>query len=95
MSLPGRGGQRGAGPRVPRSTGAPSGLGPRPISQASPLLDANAAARLLGVPPRWLLAQARDRRVPHQRLGRYVRFDPDELIRWVEQNRIDPNRLGR
>lgn len=90
MSLPGRGGQRGLGPQTQSSPSARPGLGPRPISQTSPLLDANEAARMLRVPPRWLLAQARDGRVPHQRLGRYVRFDPDELIRWVEQNRIDP-----
>lgn len=94
MSLPRPGGRRGIGDRV-RVVSARLGLGPRPISQASPLIDANQAARLLGVPPTWLLAQARERKIPHQRLGRYVRFDADELIRWVEQNRIDPNRPPR
>ncbi len=47
------------------------------------LLNAEQAGELLGVPASWLLAQARDDRVPHVRLGRYVRFDRDELAAWI------------
>ena len=47
------------------------------------LLDAKAAGELLGVPPTWLLAQARKDGVPHIRLGKYVRFDPDDLEGWM------------
>ena len=50
---------------------------------ASALLDANGASALLSVPATWLLAEARADRVPHVRLGRYVRFDPDDLLAWV------------
>lgn len=49
----------------------------------TPLMNATQAAELLGVPPSWLLAQARRRAVPHVRLGRYVRFrevDIEQLI---------------
>ena len=46
------------------------------------LLDAEQAGELLNVPPSWVLAEARRDRIPHVRLGRYVRFDPDELERW-------------
>jgi hypothetical protein len=46
------------------------------------LIDAHAAGKLLGVPHTWLLAEARRDRVPHVRLGRYVRFDPVELEHW-------------
>jgi excisionase family DNA binding protein len=46
------------------------------------LLTAQQAAEKLAVPPTWLLAQARANRVPHVRLGRYVRFDPDALEWW-------------
>lgn len=52
-----------------------------------PLLDAAAAAELLAVPKSWLLAEARADRVPHVRLGRYVRFDSDELAEWVRTSR--------
>lgn len=48
----------------------------------APLLDAKAAAQLLGVPSSWVLAQARADRIPHVRFGRYVRFDGEELERW-------------
>ena len=88
MSLPPRAHRISDG--VKRATSR-LGTGPRPISQASPLLDAEQAAKLLGVPPSWLLAQARKRSIPHHRLGHYVRFDPDELIRWIEGNGIPPD----
>jgi excisionase family DNA binding protein len=46
------------------------------------LLDAKQAGELLNVPPSWVLAQARAGRIPHLKLGRYVRFDADELDSW-------------
>jgi excisionase family DNA binding protein len=48
-----------------------------------PLLDARAAGELLDVPASWILAQARADRIPHVRLGRYVRFEADELEAWL------------
>ncbi len=89
MSLPPPGGGRMS--HGLRRVTSRLGLGPRPISQTSPLLDAEQAAKLLGVPPSWLLAQARKHRVPHHRLGHYVRFDPDELIQWVRDSEIPPD----
>jgi excisionase family DNA binding protein len=50
--------------------------------QPAPLLTADQAGALLGVPASWMLAEARADRVPHVRLGRYVRFDADELAAW-------------
>jgi excisionase family DNA binding protein len=60
----------------------------------APLIDAKAAARLLGVPHTWLLAQARAGRIPHHRLGHYVRFSADDLRQWLGETRIGDNRLG-
>lgn len=57
----------------------------------SELIDAKAAANLLGVPHTWLLAQARARKIPHHRLGHYVRFDPAELAEWLHETRIEPH----
>jgi excisionase family DNA binding protein len=48
----------------------------------APLLDARAAGALLGVPHTWVLAEARADRIPHVRLGRYVRFDGEALEAW-------------
>ncbi len=58
---------------------------------AGHLLDAKAAGVLLGVPPTWLLAQARRDAVPHVRLGRYVRFDEGDLLRWIETVKRGPS----
>jgi excisionase family DNA binding protein len=57
-------------------------------SAFSPLIDARAAGRLLGVPHTWLLAQARAGRIPHHRLGHYVRFSADDLRQWLQDTRI-------
>ena len=61
----------------------------------SPLVDAEDAAKLLGVPSTWLLAQARAQRIPHQKLGHYVRFDIDRLIAWLEENETQPRTRSR
>lgn len=52
------------------------------------LLDAHTMARLLGVKPSWLLQRAREHRIPHYRIGKYIRFDPAE-IRAVTRQKPD------
>ncbi len=61
-----------------------------PADDPEPLIDAAEAARLLGVPKTWVLAEARARRIPHVRLGRYVRFEATELRRWRASRRRGP-----
>jgi len=51
------------------------------------LLDAVALGEQLDVPKTWLLAEARADRIPHVRLGRYVRFDPEEVAAWLHTSR--------
>ncbi len=41
-----------------------------------------------------LLAQARAGKIPHHRLGHYVRFDPDDLAHWLRETRGEPS-IGR
>jgi excisionase family DNA binding protein len=38
------------------------------------LLDASEAAAVLGIKASWLLTRAREKRIPHVRAGKYVRF---------------------
>lgn len=65
--------------------------GPTPRNgEVSPLLDAKGAAALLNVPATWVLAEARADRIPHVRLGRYVRFDAGELQTWWLSRRRGP-----
>jgi len=61
---------------------------------AGALLDAEAAARLLGVKASWLLAEARHDRVPWRPVGRYVRFDRDDLLAWSDSRARGP-RIGK
>jgi excisionase family DNA binding protein len=60
-----------------------------------PLLDAKQAGALLNVPASWVLAEARADRIPHVRLGRYVRFDADHLEAWVRAREAGPTRPPR
>ena len=58
------------------------------------LIDARAAAEFLGVPHTWILAEARCNRIPHVRLGRYVRFRREALLGWVSERERGPKRNG-
>ncbi len=65
------------------------------ILEAPGLLDAKGASRLLNVPASWVAAEARAGRIPHVRLGRYVRFDPEALRDWWHERRRGPWRNSR
>jgi excisionase family DNA binding protein len=69
------------------SLAAQPSVGPADIP---PLLDAKGAAALLNVPASWVLAEARANRIPHVRLGRYVRFDGGEPQAWWLSRRRGP-----
>ena len=43
------------------------------------LLSADAIARQFDMEATWFLTRARENRLPHVRLGKYVRFDPNEI----------------
>jgi excisionase family DNA binding protein len=58
----------------------------------APLLDAGQAADQLNVPKSWVLTEARADRIPHVRLGRYVRFDEDDLQAWWDARKQGPVR---
>jgi hypothetical protein len=63
---------------------------PVALAVVEPLLDAKGAGALLNVPATWVLAEARADRIPHVRLGRYVRFDAAELQIWWQSRRRGP-----
>jgi len=54
------------------------------------LLSANEAAQLLGVSAYTIRQWARERRIPYYKVGRLLRFDADEIERWLGQQRRDP-----
>jgi excisionase family DNA binding protein len=54
-----------------------------------PWLTIQEAADFLRVPVSWLYERTRTNSVPHVKLGKYVRFDRDELTAWVDELRRD------
>ena len=64
-------------------------LGQPAISQSEAgrrrIVDANELASLLSVKASWLLQRARESRIPHVRVGKYVRFDVDEVWGWLKE----------
>jgi excisionase family DNA binding protein len=59
----------------------------------SPLLTIKEVARLLRVPVSWVYSRTRKRavdRLPGYRLGKYWRFNEDEVLAWVKSNRGGP-----
>jgi excisionase family DNA binding protein len=49
------------------------------------LLTAEEVAALLRVTPAWVYAETRRNRIPHVRLGRYVRYRADALAEWMDK----------
>ena len=57
-----------------------------PLSER--LLDAAAAAHLLGVRPSWIYEAVRDGWLPHVKIGRHIRFLRSDLEEWVLTQRV-------
>jgi excisionase family DNA binding protein len=49
-------------------------------------------AGALGVGVRQIRRLVEERRIPFVKVGRYVRFDVDDVARWVEDHRFDERR---
>jgi len=52
-------------------------------------LTVHEAAELLHVPVSWLYERTRTNSIPHVKLGKYLRFDGEELSAWVDKLRRD------
>ncbi len=49
-------------------------------------------ARRLGVTVRYVRRLIAERRVPFIKCGHYIRFDPDQIEQWIQQNRVEQDR---
>jgi excisionase family DNA binding protein len=56
------------------------------------LIDVEALAETLGVGVRQVRRLVEERRIPFIKVGRYVRFDVDDVARWVDEHRFDESR---
>lgn len=49
-------------------------------------LDGPQVCQLLAITPRHLRRLVEERRIPVTRVGRLLRYDRDEIERWIERN---------
>jgi excisionase family DNA binding protein len=54
------------------------------------LIGVTDLATLLGVDERHIYRLVAERRVPYIKWGHLLRFDPDEVQRWLDGNRVEP-----
>jgi excisionase family DNA binding protein len=52
------------------------------------LLDVDDAAERLGVTVRFVRRLVAERRIPYVKVGKFVRFDPVEVERWIDEHRV-------
>ena len=73
---------RRAGNRMQDPISRPDHRGPgAPL--AKPLVTVNELCRLLGMSPRWIHERTRRREIPCYRFGTALRFDREEIRRWM------------
>jgi excisionase family DNA binding protein len=53
-----------------------------------PLLDINQAAQRLNVTPRFIRRLTAQRRIDYLKIGKFIRFQPEDLDNWIENQRI-------
>jgi excisionase family DNA binding protein len=55
------------------------------------LLTAGEVAALLRMTAAWVYSETRSNRIPHLRLGRYVRYRRSTMIRWMSELEATPD----
>jgi excisionase family DNA binding protein len=58
------------------------------------LIDSEALASWLGVEIVFVRRLVAERRIPFLKIGKFVRFDPDEVAMWIDDQRIAALRAG-
>jgi excisionase family DNA binding protein len=56
------------------------------------MLNVAQAARRLGTPPRFVRRLVAERRIRYYKVGKYVRFHPDDIADYIRQGQVDPIR---
>jgi excisionase family DNA binding protein len=54
------------------------------------LIDVPTLAERLGIQIRFVRKLVDQRRIPFVRIGRLIRFDPEEVDAWLASNRVEP-----
>jgi excisionase family DNA binding protein len=61
-----------------------------PSVQGRPMLKPEEVAERLSVSLRFIRRLCHERRVPYTKVGKFVRFDADELEAWIVTHRVVP-----
>jgi len=68
----------------------PAGPTRRATPERRPLLGVQDVATWLGVNVVFVRRLVSERRIPFLKIGKYVRFDPDEVHFWMNRMRVHP-----
>ena len=49
------------------------------------LVGINEMAKKLDVPVSWVYSRTRTNEIPHFKVGKYVKFDPEIVMMWVQE----------
>ena len=60
-----------------------------PRDDKGPLISVEQLADELGVSVRYVRRVVAERRIPYVKVGHLIRFQRDEVQRWVDANRVD------
>jgi excisionase family DNA binding protein len=60
---------------------------PNPSPSDRHLIDVPALAKRLGVTQRFIRRLTAEDRVPFLKIGKFIRFDPQEIDRWIDEAR--------
>ena len=63
---------------------------PSDTAHAGRLLKPEEAAERLNVGLRFIRRLCHERRLPYTKVGKFVRFDADELEAWITAQRVEP-----
>jgi len=48
------------------------------------LIGIKQMAKIPDINPSWLYSRTRTNEIPHLKIGKYVKFDPDKVMKWIE-----------
>lgn len=92
--VPGQFDSSSEGGRTATTPGPAATLVPMVTNRSMGWLTINEAAALIRVPKSWLYERTRTNTIPHLKLGKYLRFDPKDLVAWTRQFHRDGRGRG-
>jgi len=58
------------------------------VSKTNHFLTVSEAAALLQVPRSWVYRKTSERKIPHRKIGKHVRFSEGDLLDWLDSKKI-------